>query len=149
MTWSEFEAGFRSVDPTATKDRMHGMFKGLDTDGNDRLSWDEFVKVYPGEHQGPHSREDMEAEIKDVWDRYSEDGGMNFEAFRRGIRTAEPNLSDDQIREAFEDIDRDASKHISKDEFMRLFGMMERGKESDKGPDRGEDRPPREFDGAV
>jgi hypothetical protein len=57
MSFKEFSAGYRSVDPNVTDEQLQEAFGMADSDASKRLSWEEFERLFDGEQQGPNPDE--------------------------------------------------------------------------------------------
>jgi len=101
--------------------------------------------VRDGTDKGEDKEGDSEkgSEAHSYWKEFAKDPkkGMSFEEFRRGYRSAEPEVSDEEIFEAFSKVDSDKSKRLSWKEFQRLFREQ---RNVNLRHDHGD--PPKDFD---
>lgn len=107
MTQDEFARGYYAADPSVGEDQIYEAFTYGDMDLNQRLSFEEFQKLYwEGQNDGRdhHAEGQMEMSAKDFYNKFARSDpnkGMMYDEFAEAFRHAEPGVTDVKIDEAF------------------------------------------------
>jgi Ca2+-binding EF-hand superfamily protein len=131
MTYDEFASAVRVTSPDAGDDMVKAAWDLANKNDDNRLSWEEFKNLFELGKEGAETPDPARM----FWDMFvtDEKRGMSFDEFAKGTRMGNPAISDDQLKPAFEMMDRDGSRTLTWEEFKAIFDMANGGRSPGAG----------------
>jgi Ca2+-binding EF-hand superfamily protein len=119
ISLDELQAFVKANDPSVTDEQVKNIFNDMDRNGNGSVSKSEFLHRHAHHHQSsllaalvldPDTFEEIDVDRS---------GYLSLDELRAFLHTQDPSISEQQVRDTFNDMDRSKNGLVSRREFLR------------------------------
>ncbi|MQM13492.1 hypothetical protein Taro_046417 [Colocasia esculenta] len=131
ITTKELGTVMRTLEQNPTEAELKEMIREVDTDGNETIDFDEFLKLMARKLNGTDSAEEL-TEAFGVFDK-DQDNLISAAELRHVMNNLGERLSNDEIGEMIREADVDGDGQINYDEFVRVMMAKKHQRRADSG----------------
>ncbi|CAJ1367768.1 unnamed protein product [Effrenium voratum] len=107
----------RKIDPTTTPQKVSSLLKKMSTDGDEMVSFEEFVEFYTHFEEGDDQHSDMIKATFRAWDT-DRSGKLSRKEFFSVMKSLNKSMTDAKITLLYTAMDRDHDGKISYEEWI-------------------------------
>merc|ERR1712224_1091966 len=115
----ELKVAMRALGFEPKKDEIQKMISDVDDSGDGEIDFDEFMVMMTAKMGEKDSRDDLIKAFR-VFDS-DETGGVSFKNLCRVAKELGENMTDEELEEMLQEVDRDGDGEINEGEFMRVM----------------------------
>ncbi|KAH9556684.1 hypothetical protein CY35_07G043100 [Sphagnum magellanicum] len=115
----EFKVAMRALGFEPKKEEIKKMIADIDKDGSGTIDFEEFLQMMTTKMEEHDSKE----EIMKAFCLFDDDetGKISFKNLKRVAKELGENMTDEELQEMIDEVDRDGDGEINEEEFYRIM----------------------------